>query len=180
MNNIELKEKAESFIKEKKWDLYLIDLFLNTKHFSSWSQRDDFESYNFGLTDITFLDKEIELKHSKKIIKFLRAKFNDINFMIGGEHESMYTPDSSFSLQTVILFIDEKLVMYVRYDEPDIDYSSLSSQYEVWSVEEFHNHTSIQELLSKTYLTNKQKTIERNNKFNSERDKSYKDKFSFD
>ena len=66
MNNLELQKKAENFIKEKKYDLHLIDLFLNTQHFSSWINRDNFEEYNFGLTDISFLEKEIKLKNSKK------------------------------------------------------------------------------------------------------------------
>jgi hypothetical protein len=100
--------------------------------------------------------------------------------MIGGSDETIYTPDSSSNLQSVILFIDEKIVMYVRYEEPCVDYSSLASEYKVWSVEEFHNHSSIQELLLNTYLANKKKTSQRISKFNNEQDKSYKDKFSFD
>ena len=47
MNNLELQKKAESFIKEKKWDLHLMNLFLNTQHFSSWMNRDDFDIYIF-------------------------------------------------------------------------------------------------------------------------------------
>lgn len=70
MNNLELQKKAESFIKEKKWDLHLMNLFLNTQHFSSWMNRDDFDDYNFGLKDISLKDKEIELKNSKKIFNF--------------------------------------------------------------------------------------------------------------
>lgn len=70
MSNLELQKKAENFIKEKKWDLHLLELFLNTQHFSTWINRDDFDDYNFGLKDITFKDKQIELKDSKKILHF--------------------------------------------------------------------------------------------------------------
>ena len=57
---------------------------------------------------------------------------------------------------------------------------TISYGYSFPSVEEFHNHASIHELLLKTYLAHNQKLIQRQNKSNSERDNSYKDKFSFD
>ena len=182
MNNLELKEKAESFIKEKKWNLHLLELFLNTQQFSSLMNRDNFdEEHNFGLTDIFFLDKEIELKHSKKIIHFLRAKFNDINFMIGGDLDSFISFDDSVrATLTIILYIDEKLIMNITYDSALETYGTISYQYKFSSVEEFHNHASIHELLLKTYLDHKQNLIQRQNKYNSERDNNYKDKFSFD
>ena len=181
MSNLELQKKAENFIKEKKWDLHLIDLFLNTQHFSSWINRDNFEEYNFGLTDISFLEKEIELKHSKKNIEFLRAKFDDINFMIGGDFDSFSTPDDSYyAIQTVILYLEENIVMNIRYEQPNLDYLSLANQYKVWSVEEFHNHQSLNDLLTKTFESNKQQEKERNRNRTKERDNSYKDKFSFD
>ena len=95
MSNLELQKKAENFIKEKKWDLYLLELFFNTQSFSSLLEQNNFEEeFNFGFTDIFFLDKEIELKHSKKTITFLRAKFNDINFMIGGDLDSFISFDN--------------------------------------------------------------------------------------
>ena len=181
MNNLELQKKAESFVKEKKWDLHLMNLFLNTQHFSSWMNRDDFDDYNFGLKDISLKDKEIELKNSKKNLQFLKASFNDINFMIGGDFDSFILPDDSYcATQTVILCLEEEIVMNVRYESPNSDYSSLASEYKIRSVEEFHNHVLLHELLLQTYLANKQKIIQRNNKFNSERNKSYKDKFTFD
>ena len=182
MSNLELQKKAENFIKEKKWDLHLIELFLNTLSFSSESKQNNFEQdINFGFTDIFFLDKEIELKHSKKIIHFLRAKFNDINFMIGGDIDSFISfDDSVVSKQTVILYIDEKLIMNIVYHSPNNTYGTLSNEYKFSSIEEFHNHVSIHELLLKTYLAKKQKNIQYQNKIKSEEDKIYKDKFSFD
>ena len=70
--------------------------------------------------------------------------------------------------------------MNIRYKEPNYDFSSLSSEYKIFSVEEFHNHQSLNDLLIKTSEANKQKEKERNRKRRIERDNSYKDKFSFD
>ena len=180
MNNLELQKKAENFIKEKKWDFYLVDLFLNTNHFHAWIKLAEFDDYNFGLINLSFSSKEISLKYGSKSIDFLHAKFEDINFSIGGYHDSISLPDDNLNLLTVFLFIDEKIVMNIRYKEPNYDFTSLSSEYKIFSVEEFHNHASIHELLLKTYLAHKQKLIQRQNKYNSERDNNYKDKFSFD
>lgn len=100
--------------------------------------------------------------------------------MIGGDFDSFSTPDDNYyAIQTVILCLEEGIVMNVRYEQPHTDYPC-ASEFKVWSVEEFHNHVSLHELLLQTYLANKQKNIQRQNKSNSERDKSYKDKFSFD
>ena len=182
MSNLELQKKAENFIKEKKWNLHLLELFLNTQSFSSLLEHNNFEEeFNFGFTDIFFLDKEIELKHSKKTITFLRAKFNDINFTIGGDLDSFISFDDSVrATLTIILYIDEKLIMNITYDSQLETYGTISYPYKFSSVEEFHNHASIHELLLKTYLAHKQKLIQRQNKYNSERDNNYKDKFSFD
>ena len=70
--------------------------------------------------------------------------------------------------------------MNIKYKEPDYDDSSLSSEYKVWSVEEFHNHQSLNDLLAKTSEANRQKRLESNRKDRIELDTSYKDKFSFD
>ena len=180
MNNLELQKKAENFIKEKKWDFYLVDLFLNTNHFHAWIKLAEFDDYNFGLINLSFSSKEISLKYGSKSIDFLHAKFEDINFSIGGYHDSISLPDDNLNLLTVFLFIDEKIVMNIRYKEPNYDFSSLSSEYKIFSVEEFHNHQSLNDLLIKTSEANKQKEKERNRKRRIERDNSYKDKFSFD
>ena len=70
--------------------------------------------------------------------------------------------------------------MNVRYKEPHYDFTSLSSEYKIFSVEEFHNHQSLNDLLLKTSEANKQKDKERNRKRRKDIDDSYKDKFSFD
>ncbi len=180
MSNIDLQKKAENFIKEKKWDFYLIDLFLNTNHFHAWIKHDNFDDYNFGLSNLSFSSKEIVFKYDSKNIDFLHAKFEGINFSVGGYEESISLPDDYLRLLTVFLFIDEKIVMNVRYKEPHYEYTSLSSEYKIFSVEEFHNHQSLNDLLSKTSEANKQKDKERDRKRRKDIDDGYKDKFSFD
>jgi hypothetical protein len=170
MTNSELREKAKKLIKENKWDLYLIELYLNSRHFNSWKQRDDFDQYNFELLNISKLIKENIC--GKESVEFLTATFNEINFMIGNVGESD---------PTIILYIDEKIVMHCRYVyHADEMCTFQPKDHKLFSVEEFHSNPKIEQLLSGTSNAYKKSERERNQKNKQKFDESYDGKFTFD
>jgi hypothetical protein len=170
MSNSELRAKAEKLIKENKWDLHLIELYLNSRHFNSWKQRDDFDQYNFGLINICQISKENVF--GKDSVKFLTATFNGVNFMIGNVAESD---------PTVILYIDEKLVMHCRYVyHADEMITFQPKDHKLISVEEFHSNPKIEKLLTETSIAYKNKERERNQKNRKKLDESFDGKFTFD
>jgi hypothetical protein len=65
-HNLELKEKARRYVKEKRWDYLLANAYLETKYFTSWSKRDDFEEqWNIGLTNISSEIRTLECGYKK-------------------------------------------------------------------------------------------------------------------
>ena len=180
MNNLELQTQAVELIKKNKWDFHLIKLYFNTNHFKEWMKHDNFTELNFGLKNISFEQRKIEILIGQKEINFLKAKFNDINFMIGGCDELISLEDDTLSLQHIILYIDEKIVMKVQFTLRNMEGYFLPESYSIFSVKEFHNHRLINDLLIKTSEANRQKRLERNRKDRIELDNSYKDKFNLD
>jgi hypothetical protein len=170
MTNSELRAKAEKLIRENKWDLFLIELYLNSRHFNSWKQRDDFDQYNFGLLNISKISKENI--NGKKSVEFLAATFNEVNFMIGNVGESD---------PTVVLYIDEKLVMNCSYVyHADEMCTFQPKDHKLISVEEFHSNPKIEKLLSDTSIAYKNKEHERNQKNKKKLDESLNGKFTLD
>ncbi len=170
MINSELQAKAKSLIKQNKWDLYLIELYLNSRHFNHWKHRDDFDEYNFGLVNVSEVSKNNF--YGKESVQFLKATFDDINFMIGNIGDSD---------PTVILYIDEKIVMNCRYVyHADEMCTFQPTDHKLISVEEFHSNVKINELLTRTSSAYKKKENERRQKNKEKIDKSYDGKFTFE
>jgi len=158
MSNLELKKQAESLIKENKWDFYLIDLFLHLSHLPSSNQKTVYSGYTKKSFDVT------------------QESFKDINFEIGGFVDITYNGH----FQSVVLYINTKLVLHVKYQLPESAEYFESDKYKVYSVEEFHNDSLINELLFESHESFRQKRLQERNQQRINEDMLLKNKFSFD
>ena len=181
-HNIELKEKARRYVKEKRWDYLLAIAYLETKYFTSWSKRDDFEEqWNIGLTNISSEIRTLECGYKKnENNEFLVANFNDIKFKIGGFRDTTYMPDGdAYTTLSIVLFIDEKVVLSIRYSE-DADDPYRASDYSIVSIEELHSNPKINILLEGIEKTVYEKEERDKLKRKHEENNSYEGKFTFD
>ena len=115
-SNLELKEKAKKYVKEKRWDYLLAHAYLKTMHFYAWSKKEEFEEkWNIELTNIASEKRLLECGYVKKEIEFLVADYKDISFKIGG-----YKDYGDLITLSLSLFIQDKVVLSVRYftEEP--------------------------------------------------------------
>jgi hypothetical protein len=158
MNNLEHQKKAENLIKEKKWDFYLIDLFLRLRHLPSSNQKIVYSGY------------------TKKYFDVHQESFKNINFEIGGFVDITY--DGHF--QSVVLYINTKLVLHVKYQLPESAEYFESDKYKVYSVEEFHNDSVINELLIESHESFRQKRLHESNQRRIKEEMLLKNKFTFD
>ena len=175
----ELKTKAKNLMIENKWDDLLIDAFLTTKHFVAWSKRDDFdECWNVGIKNVKGVQRNIDVSYINDETEFLSGELNGIHFQLGGVIQYLSMPDGdSFVTENLSLFIDDKRVIAVQYIMKGD--GILPDDYSLFSVEEFHNHQSIEPLLSGIRvgkLEQKQKSRERER---IENETKYQGKFSF-
>jgi hypothetical protein len=181
-HNLELKEKARTYVKEKRWDYLLVNAYLETKYFTSWSKRDDFEEqWNIGLTNISSETQTLVCGYKKnENNEFLVANFNDIKFEIGGFRDTAYMPDGdAYTTLSIVLLIDEQVVLSIRYSE-DADDPYRASDYNIVSVEELHSNLKISELLEgiekAVYEKDERDKLKRKHQENN----SYEGKFTFD
>jgi hypothetical protein len=181
-HNLELKEKAKTYAKEKRWDFLLVNAYLETKYFTSWSKRDDFEEqWNIGLTNISSEMRTLECGYKKnENNEFLVANFNDIKFKIGGFRDTTYMPDGdAYTTLSIVLLIDEKVLLSIRYSE-DADDPYRASDYSIVSVEELHSNPKISKLLEGIEKAGDEKNIRDKLKRKHEENNSYEGKFTFD
>lgn len=183
-HNLELKEKARKFVKEKRWDYLLVNAYLETKYFTSWLKDDEFdfeENTNFGLTNISSEVRTFEFGYKKnENNEFLVANFNDINFKIGGFRDTTYMPDGdAYTTLSIVLLIDDKVVLSLRYSE-DADDPYQASDYSLVSVEELHSNEKITKLLEGIENAIEEKKEKENLKRKNEENNSYEGKFTFD
>jgi hypothetical protein len=176
----QLKEKAKKLMIERKWDILLMDAYLTTQHFFSWSEREDFDGrWNVGITKIKGIKRSIDVSYIKEDTEFVCGEIRGIKFQLGGVTDYSSMPDGdAFITTNVSLFIDEKCVLAVRYTM-DRDEAYSSQDYSILSVEEFHKNDSIEPLLmairdGKNEQENKIKELER-----LHNEKKYEGKFSF-
>jgi hypothetical protein len=158
MSNLELKKQAENLIKEKKWDFYLIDLFLNLEHLPSSNQKTVYSGYTKKSFDVT------------------QESFKDINFQIGG----FVDITSEHYFQSVVLYINTKLVLHVKYELRESAEWFESDKYKVYSIEEFHNDSLINELLIESHESFRQKRLQERNQQRINENMLFKNKFTFD
>jgi hypothetical protein len=180
--NLELKEKAKQYVKEKRWDYLLVNAYLETKHFIYWSRRHDFEEkWNIGLTNISSEIRTLECGYKKnENNEFLVANFNNIKFKIGGLRDTTYMPDGdAYTTLSIVLLIDEKVVLSARYSE-DADDPLRARDYGIVSVEELHSIPEISELLEGIARAVDEKNERDELKRKKEEDNSYDGKFTFD
>ena len=176
----EMREKAKRVMIEKKWDVMLMDVYLTTQHFVSWSSRDDFdECWNVGVKNIKGIKRNIDISYIKEETEFLAGEINDIYFEIGGVINFSSLPDGdSFITTNLSLIIDDKRVLAVRYTS-DRDEAYFPEDYSLLSVEEFHNNQSIDLLFNAIRsgkLEQERKSKERDK---LENEKKYEGKFTF-
>ena len=158
MSNLELQRKAENLIKDKKWDFYLIDLFLHLRHLSSTIKKNVYSGY----TKVSF--------------DVIEESFKDINFQIGGFNNIT----SEDYLQSVVLYIESKLVMHIQYKLENSAEWFETHKYKIVSVEEFHNDSKINELLVGCHKSFEQKILNDKHQQRIANDMRYKNKFTFD
>jgi hypothetical protein len=183
-HNLELKEKAKKFVIEKRWDYLLVNTYLETKYFYSWSKDDEFDfekETNFGLTNISSEIRILECGYKKNDNNdFLVASFNDINFKIGGFRDTSYMPDGdAYTTLSIVLLIDEKVVLSIRYSEESDD-PYRANDYRLVSVEELHSSEKITKLLVGIEIAIDEKKEKENLKRKHEENNSYEGKFTFD
>jgi hypothetical protein len=183
-HNLELKEKARTYVKEKRWDYLLVNAYLETKYFTSWSKDDEFdfeENTNFGLTNISSEIRTLECGYKKnENNEFLVANFNDIKFKIGGFRDTTYMPDGdAYTTLSVVLLIDEIVVLSIRYSE-EADDPYRASDYRLVSVEELHSNKNITNLLEGIENSISKKKEKDNLKRKIHENNSYEGKFTFD
>jgi len=175
-----LQEKAKKIMVERKWDILLIEAYLTTKHFVAWSQREDFEEcWNVGIRSLKGVRRNIDVSYIRQETEFVSGEFNEINFQLGGVNDYSSMPDGdSFNTTNIALFIDSKRVLAVRYVMKN--YEAYSPQdYSLLSVEEFHNHPSIEPLLGGIHFEKLQQEIKRKEREKIEEEKKYAGKFTF-
>jgi hypothetical protein len=181
-HNLELKEKAKKYVKEKRWDYLLVNAYLETKHFTSWSRRHDFEEkWNIGLTNISSEIRTLECGYKKnENNEFLVANLNNIKFKIGGLRDTTYMPDGdAYTTLSIVLLIDEKVVLSFRYSV-DADDPFSARDYGIVSVEELHSAPEISELLEGIEKAVDEKNDRDELKRKQEENNSYEGKFTFD
>jgi len=159
MSNLELKKKAENLIKDKKWDFYLIYLFFYTK----------------TVTDSN-IQKKVYSGYTKKTFHVSQESFNNINFEIGGFVD--ISEDGYF--QSVVLYINSKLLLHIKYELVESAEYFEIDKYKIYSVEEFHNDSLIDDLLIRYYKYFEQKKIQNEHEQRITNDMKYKNKFTFD
>ena len=176
----ELKEKAKQAIIERKWDVLLMGAYLTTQHFVAWSKRDDFdECWNVGIRNVKGIKKSVDVSYVKDEAEFLLGELNGIHFQLGGVTNYYSMPDGhSFNTTNLSLFIDDKRVLAVQYTM-DRDEAYLPEDYSLVSVEEFHNHESIDALLNSIKLGKLEQERKSKERKRLENEKKYEGKFSF-
>jgi hypothetical protein len=180
-HNLELKEKARKFVKEKRWDYLLVNAYLETKYFTSWSKDDEFdfeENTNFGLTNISSETRTFEYDNKKN--EFLVANFKGINFKIGGFRDLFILPNhNAYTGLSIVLLIDDKVVLSFIYTEHAND-PFRATDYKLVSVEELHSNEKITKLLEGIETAIEEKKEKENLKRKHEENNSYEGKFTFD
>ncbi len=176
----EMMEKAKQVMIEKKWDVLLMDAYLTTKHFVAWSVRDDFdESWNVGIKNVKGVKRNIDVSYINEETEFLTGEFNGIYFELGGVTNYSSMPDGdSFITTNLSLFIGDKRVLAVRYTI-DRDEAYFFDGYSLLSVEEFHNHQSIDSLLNSIRLGKLEQERKSKERDRLKNEKKYDGKFSF-
>lgn len=173
-NNLELQGKALKYVGEKRWDYLLALTFLQIRNYPSWSQRDDFETdWNIGLTSITSENRLIETGYDKRNADFIRARYQEIDFSVGGakDYGTSYT-------EVLSLRVEDKTVITIKYYLGDMDFLH-ASNYEMLSVEELHVDQKIDELLLGIESLIKEHNKRRNNNEAKRRNQQYEGRFSF-
>ncbi len=179
-NNLELKEKAFQYAKERRWDYLLVLAFLELKDYPSWSKQYDFnERLNIGLSDISSEQKRLICGYLKKETVFVKATYKDISFGIGGFHNYSDNPDGDiFNTFAASLVIDEKTALTIHYHERDFD-AYFPQDYKMIGVEELHVNSKIDELLLGIETLINEHKEEQDKKRKKQENKQYEGKFSF-
>jgi hypothetical protein len=179
-NNLELKEKAFNYVKEKRWDYLLLHTFLAVKHYPYWSKRDDFATnWNIGLDDVSSETKLLACGYKKKETEFVRARFDNIVFETGGFSDSTSMPDGElFVTFACSLILDKKPVLTIYYNQKNTEAYS-AKDYDMMSVEELHVDPRIDELLLGVEKLIKEHAKLVNRREAERRNQQYEGKFSF-
>lgn len=148
-NNLELKEKAFQYAKERRWDYLLVLAFLELKDYPSWSKQYDFnERLNIGLENISSEQKLLVCGYLKQETMFVKATYKNIRFSIGAFTHFYDDPEGdSFNILASSLMIDEKTALTIKYRERNFDTHHFPGHYKIMGVEELHVDLKIDELL---------------------------------
>lgn len=172
MNIYELKQKAQKFITERRWDILLIEAYLITKDLDSRG------SSSLGIKNISVVNKEIIIGHIKKEAKFVLGEINGISFEIGGFYDFSLMAEGCSATVGVSLCIEDNIVFTGSYlvnsDDP-----LLASDYSIYSVEEFHNNDLIHHLLKALHDAKVEQSDRLNEVIKLENEKKYAGKFTF-
>jgi len=176
----EIKQKAKNFIAEKNWNFLLIEAYIATKHFGAWSKNGETQArWNFGIGNISTVVRSIDCGYVKDDTEFLLGEIGGISFELGGFERSSSFPDGdSFRTTCVSFSIERNRVMAVIYSEIRAD-AYFASDYEVSSVEEFHNHPLIDKVLNLFHEGIADIQVRNKLKKTAEMEEKYKGKFSF-
>lgn len=176
----EMREKAKRLMIERNWDSLLIEAYETTKGFVGQSVREDFESeLNIGVSNIKGLKRNIEVSYGLVETEFLTGTIANINFQLGGAFDYSDEPDGdALTTAYISLFIDEVRVLAVCFSFDCYEADS-SKQFSLRSVEEFHQHPSIEPLLQSIHAGKLEQEQKQRLQAKTKEDLKYAGKFTF-
>ncbi len=148
MSYEEEKEKAKRFLTDRKWDVYLVEAYLNLRQYPFLRGRFDFEdALNIGVTNVSGVKTRVEVGSVKGEVTATQCEFNGVRFLIAGESSFSALPnDELLCTLGVCLFLGEQRAMAVEYRFPGAG-ASRASDHTLLEVEELHASARLEALL---------------------------------
>ncbi|MFM0045703.1 hypothetical protein [Paraburkholderia sediminicola] len=178
----EAKKRALAIVREKGLDVALITAYLETRHYPSWSQRDDFAKYNIGLSGISGGPMPVTVGFTRGNGRAVTAELDGNVFTLRGVWYlpmSFDSSDAATVYEGVEMLLDDDVVLACVYLARDHE-ACIPAQFSMVSVEAYHSSPTAEQLLAKiSDLVKTHKAKQAAERQAAETEK-YRGKFSFD